>query len=228
VDRPAPPPDKIATIQPADSARRPYSQRVKKRPGRRPGLTIDLITDAVLQDGIATFSMPSVGERLGVAHSGLYRYVPNREALVVLVLDRIAREATWPSPDQHWRDQLIGIGETFWTICETHPGYDTAALGTDHVSPGFVEAMTPHVHSMHAQGLDLVEATAAIEFIANMTLNCSIAAARLRKVQQRPDVPEHSIDGFHDPDMWSGRGWYQRHLDVHLAGLEARLGAQHG
>jgi AcrR family transcriptional regulator len=195
-------------------------------PGRPRGLTLEQITDAVIEDGIATFSMPSIGERLGVAHSGLYRYVPNREALLVLVLDQISREAEWPSPDQPWRDQLKGIGETLWSICSTYPGYDTAALGTDHVSPGFVEAMTPHVHSMHAQGHDLIEATAAIEFVANMTLNCSIAATRLRKVQERPDVPEHTIDGFHDPDMWTGRGWYQRHLDVHMDGLEARLTAR--
>jgi AcrR family transcriptional regulator len=185
------------------------------------------IMDAVLADGLATFSMPSIARRLGVAHSGLYRYFPDREGLVVLVLDKIAREASWPLSSLLWREQLTGIGETFWTICTTYPGYDVTALGTDHVSPGFVDAMTPHVESMHAQGLDKVEATAAIEFVANMTLNCSIAATRLRKVEQRPEAPEHSVDGFSDPDMWTGRGWYQRHLDVHLDGLQARL-THHG
>jgi len=195
------------------------------RPGRPRGLTLDQIIGAALEDGIATFTMPSIGKRLGVAHSGLYRYVDSHEALRVMALDKISREAAWPSPAQPWRDQMAGIGETFWTICETYPGYARAALGTEHVSSGFVEAMTPHVESMHAQGHDLVEATAAIEFVANMTLNCSIAADRLRKVQERPEVPEHSIDGFNDPQMWAGRGWYQRHLDVHLAGLEARLNA---
>ncbi len=193
------------------------------RPGRPRNLTLDQIIDAVLEDGIATFSLPSIARRLGVAHSGLYRYFADREALVVLVLDRIATEASWPAPSLAWREQLSGIGETFWTICGAYPGYDVTALGTDHVSPGFVAAMTPHVESMHAQGLDTFEATAAIEFVANMTLNCSIAANRLRKVKERPEFPEHSVDGFTDPDMWTGRGWYQRHLDVHLAGLEARL-----
>jgi hypothetical protein len=76
---------------------------------------------------------------------------------------------------------------------------------------------------MVAQGHDLVAATASIEFIANMTLNSAIAAERLRRLQERPDAPEHSIEGFDDPDMWAGRGWYQRHLDVYLDGLEARL-----
>ena len=118
---------------------------------------------------------------------------------------------------------MSGIGETYWTICDTYPGHDVTALGTDHVSPGFVEPVTPHVAAMHAQGLDKIEATAAIEFVANMTLNCSVGAARLRKVKGRPEVPEHSVGGFSDPDTWTGRGWYQRHLDVHLAGLQESL-----
>lgn len=183
------------------------------------------MTDAALADGIASFTMPSIGRRLGVAHSGLYRYVDSNEAVRVLALDKIARETPWPSPDQPWRDQLVSIGETFWRICETYPGYATAALGTEHVSPGFVEAMTPHVRSMVAQGHALVTATAAVEFIANMTLNSAIAAERLRRLQERPDASEHSIEGFDDPDMGVGRGWYQRHLDVYLDGLAARLTA---
>lgn len=191
--------------------------------GRPPGLTLEQITDAALADGIAAFTMPSIARRLGVSHSGLYRYVNSNEEIRVMALDKISRETSWPSPDQSWRDQLVTIGETFWTICERYPGYATAALGTEHVSPGFVEAMTPHVGSMVAQGHDLVAATASIEFIANMTLNSAIAAERLRRLQERPDAPEHSIEGFGDPDMWAGRGWYQRHLDVYLDGLQARL-----
>ncbi len=191
--------------------------------GRPAGLTLEQITDAAIADGIATFTMPSIGRRLGVAHSALYRYVNSNEAVRVLALDKIARQTTWPSPDQAWRDQLVSIGATFWRICETYPGYATAALGTEHVSPGFVEAMTPHIRSMVAQGHQLVTATASIEFIANMTLNSAIAAERLRRLQARPDAPEHSIEGFDDPDMRAGRGWYQRHLDVYLDGLQARL-----
>lgn len=194
-----------------------------KPTGRPPGLTLEQITDAALADGIATFTMPSIGRRLGVAHSGLYRYVTSNEQVRVLALDKIARQTSWPSPEQAWREQLVSIGETFWRICETYPGYATAALSTEHVSPGFVEAMTPHVRSMVAQGHELVAATASIEFIANMTLNSAIAAERLRQLQERPDAPEHSIEGFDDPDMWAGRGWYQRHLDVYLDGLQSRL-----
>lgn len=191
--------------------------------GRPRGLTLEQITDAVLEDGIATFSMPSIARRLGVAHSGLYRYIRDREELLVLCLDRIASEAEWPSEDLPWREQLLGIGETLWTICGVHPGYPNAAMASKHVSPGFAAAVTPHIASLHRQGLDQIAATAAVEFVSTMVITSSISADRLRTIKDDADVPEHTIPGFDDPDLWTGRGWYARHVDVYLDGLAGSL-----
>nr|MCW2728351.1 TetR family transcriptional regulator [Aeromicrobium sp.] len=196
---------------------------MRVKPGRPRQLTVDQIIDAVFAEGIATFSMPQIARRLGVAHSGLYRYVDSREHLLVLAMDRIAREADWPSTDLAWRDEISAIGDTLWVLCQSHPGYAIAAVGARNVSPGFVERLTPHVESLCRQGLDLVDATAAIEFIRTLVLNCSIDAARMQALAAQPGVPEHTIPGFSDPEKWSGRGWYQRHLDTHLDGLALRV-----
>jgi len=193
--------------------------------GRPRGLTLEQISDAVLEDGIATFSMPSIARRLGVAHSGLYRYIRDREELLVLSLDRIATEASWPSPDLPWREQLQGIGETLWTICGEYPGYANAVVGSKHVSPGFVAAVSPYIRSMQEQGIDEVAATAAVEFVSTLVITSSISADRLRLLQDDPDVPEHSIPGFADPELWGGRAWYARHLGVYLDGLAGRIAA---
>lgn len=192
-------------------------------PGRPRQLTVDQIIDAVLAEGLATFSMPQIAKRLGVAHSGLYRYVDSREHLLVLAMDRIAREADWPSTELSWREEITAIGETLWTLCESYPGYAIAAVSARNVSPGFVERLTPHVESLHRHGLDLVDATAAIDFIRTLVLNSSIDAARLQALATEEDAPEHTIPGFQDPEKWSGRSWYQRHLDTHLDGLALRL-----
>ena len=195
------------------------------KPGRPRTLTVDQIIDAVMADGLGTFSMPSIAARLGVAHSGLYRYFTDREDLVVQVLDRIARSAPWPPTELPWREHLELFGETLWQVCADHPGYDITALQSRNVSPGFVEMLTPHVESLQRQGLDLVEATAAIEFVRSLVLISSIEAARLRDLADRPDVPDHSIPGFADPEKWSGRGWYRRHLNTWLDGLAQRVDA---
>lgn len=200
---------------------------MRVKPGRPRQLTVDQIIDAVLTEGLATFSMPQVARRLGVAHSGLYRYVDSREHLLVLAMDRIARKAAWPATDLPWREEIAAIGETLWGLCQAHTGYDLAAVSARNVSPGFVERLTPHVESLHRQGLDVVDATAAIEFIRLLVLNCSIDVTRLQVLATEHDVPEHTIPGFSDPEKWAGRSWYQRHLDTHLDGLALRLDSHH-
>lgn len=167
--------------------------------------------------------MPQIARRLGVAHSGLYRYVDTREHLLVLAMDRLAREADWPSTDLPWREEIAAIGETLWGLCETYPGYDVAAVTARNISPGFVEHLTPHVESLTRDGFDVVDATAAIDFVRTLVINSSIDAVRLRALTTENSVPEHTIPGFNDPEKWSGRSWYQRHLETHLDGLAARL-----
>jgi len=198
------------------------------KPGRPRTLTVDQIIDATLAEGLGTFSMPSIAARLGVVHSGLYRYFTDREDLVVQVLDRIARSAPWPSTDLPWREHLEQLGETFWTVCGEYPGYDITALRTKQVSPGFLEMVTPHIESLQREGLDVVDATAAIEFVRGLVLVSSMEAARLESIADRSDLPDHAVPGFADPEKWSGRGWYRRHLNTWLDGLAQRVGDHEG
>ena len=195
------------------------------KPGRPRTLSDDQIIDAVLAEGLGTFSMPSVAARLGVVHSGLYRYFTDREDLVVQVLDRIARSASWPPAELPWREHLEQIGETLWAVCAEYPGYDITALRARNVSPGFLEMLTPHVESLQREGLDLVDATAAIEFVRTLVLTSSMEAARLEAIADRSDLTDHAIPGFADPEKWAGRGWYRRHLNTWLDGLAQRIDA---
>ena len=195
------------------------------KPGRPRTLTVDQIIDAVLAEGLGTFSMPSIAARLGVVHSGLYRYFTDREDLVVQVMDRIARSAPWPPTDLPWREHLEQIGETFWTVCGEYPGYDITALRTRNVSPGFLEMITPHLESLQREGLDVVDATAAVEFVRTLVLTSSIEAGRLKAIAERRDLPDHTIPGFSDPEKWAGRSWYRRHLHTWLDGLAQRVRA---
>lgn len=181
------------------------------------------IVEAVLADGLDKFSMPTIAARLGVAHSGLYRYVQDRDDLVVQVMSTIASRAEWPEVGLPWREQLEQIGETIWTLCDTYPGYAITAVQAKNVSPGFVQSLTPYVDSMREQGLDVYAATAAIEFVRTLVLASSIEAARLQRIKDEPGTPDHSIPGFADEEKWAGRGWYRRHLGTYLDGLALQV-----
>lgn len=162
-----------------------------------------MITEAVLADGIATFSMPSIASRLGVAHSGLYRYVRDRDELLVSSIEQAALSVDWPDADLPWRDLLHEIARTVWSICERYPGYDRAALSPPYWPKRIIEQVAPYISSLHRQGFTIEDASVAVEIAGNLALTTSVTA--------REDDPQTRL-ARHD-----------RVLDVVLDGLRSRV-----
>ncbi|MEJ7634239.1 TetR/AcrR family transcriptional regulator [Aeromicrobium sp.] len=195
-----------------------------RKPGRPRALTVDVIAQAALDDGIATFSMPSVARRLGVAHSGLYRYIEDRDDLLVRALDRAIEAATWPDADCSWEELLRAIGETIWHMCEEHVGLDEAALSAPR-SPRAVEhRIEKYIESIQHQGFLLEDAAVSVEFVITLALTASAEMRRLHRIEAAhtagPSLPV--LKAYDTEEVWRGRGWYARKLDIVLAGLAQR------
>ncbi|MET0952683.1 MAG: TetR/AcrR family transcriptional regulator [Aeromicrobium sp.] len=202
---------------------------MERKPGRPRALTVELIAQAALDDGISTFSMPSVARRLGVAHSGLYRYVTDRDDLLIQAIDRAADSAQWPDPDQHWEQVLREIGETVWHLCDTYPGIDRALQLVPRPVPGVSALLERYVTSLSEQGFMVEDAAVGVEFAFTLTLDSSAQMARLAAMQaaypDREGIP--ALKGFDNDEVWVGRGFYSRKLDIFLTGLATRrLGAE--
>ncbi|MFI7344143.1 TetR/AcrR family transcriptional regulator [Streptomyces sp. NPDC050085] len=97
----------------------------KNGPGRPPRLSRERIVDAVLEGGVQTLTMRELAARLGVSHSSLYRWVPDRDGVLDLVsevmVERVLPEGE-PGPDD-WRDWLARLA---WSMREEFlavPGY---------------------------------------------------------------------------------------------------------
>ncbi|MBC7630664.1 TetR/AcrR family transcriptional regulator [Aeromicrobium sp.] len=195
-----------------------------RKPGRPRALTVDAIAQAALDDGIDTFSMPSVARRLGVAHSGLYRYVTDRDDLLVQAIDRAVVAAQWPPADLEWTELLRAIGATVWQMCETYPGFDRASLTVPR-SPRAVEHwVEQYVESIHQQGFLIEDAAVAIDFVFTLALTASAEMQRLHRIetQQADGVKLKVLKAYDTEEVWRGKGWYDRKLDIVLAGLAQR------
>ena len=197
---------------------------MERKPGRPRALTIDAIANAALADGIATFSMPSVARRLGVAHSGLYRYVTDRDDLLVKALDIAFSSTTWPSADLPWDELLREIGESIWRTCDAYPGLDRASQFATAPSPVLLSKMEPWIASVNEQKFSIEDAAVAVEFVIALALDCSAQMARLAKMERgtmdRRGFP--GLEVYNTEEVWSGRGTYARKLDILLAGLATR------
>ena len=97
----------------------------EKRPGPKPGLSVDAIVDAgiaVADEVGMAFSMRAVGERLGRTAMALYTYVPGKNELVDLMYDRTMAELpTSYDLTEGWRPAVTKWAHDMWEFYGRHP-----------------------------------------------------------------------------------------------------------
>jgi len=194
-----------------------------RKPGRPRSLTLEGIADAALAEGLATFSMPGVARRLGVGHSGLYRYVADRDALVTLALGQAVTRVTWPDPALPWQELLRKVAESIWEMCDTYPGLDGAALAAAS-PPTVVELTRRYVESLTAAGFTAEDAAISLDLVVTLVLTSSITVTRLRELEQLDWVGKDAmLSPYAHEGIWTGRGWFESKFEIMLAGLATRV-----
>ena len=120
----------------------PWQAAPRQRPARAP-LSREAIVDAALRvldrEGAAGLSMRRVADELGTGPASLYWHVANKDALIDLIVDRVAGEVPLPEPEpDRWqeqlRDWLLGVREVFGR----HPGVAALTLGRIPTGPNVV------------------------------------------------------------------------------------------
>ncbi|MFC9893531.1 TetR/AcrR family transcriptional regulator [Nocardia sp. NPDC127579] len=128
--------------------------------------TADLAAAALAvidRDGLAGLTMRAVAEQLRVATMALYRYVPNRERLEILVIDRVLSEIDLSAPPGAAGEQLRVLLERMRVAGAAHPAV--------------VPLLTRHRQSAPA-ALHLMEAMLAILTAAGRTGRDRVLAQR--------------------------------------------------
>ena len=72
-------------------------------------------------EGFEAVSMRRIAVELGVPTMSLYRYVPSKDELAVLVIDAAIDVGPWPKPQNGWRAQLEYVARRHWAACRAAP-----------------------------------------------------------------------------------------------------------
>jgi DNA-binding transcriptional regulator YhcF (GntR family) len=73
-------------------------------------------------EGLAMLSMRRVATDLGVATMSLYRHVPSKDELMLLMVDTVSAEERFPAqPPPGWRERLEIAARLMWTVFRRHP-----------------------------------------------------------------------------------------------------------
>jgi len=157
-------------------------------PGRPRTISLEQIVQATVDDGLDTFSMPSVARRVGVAHSALYRYVSDREALLVHAAESILGAAAWPSTDQAWEPLLHAVARSVAAVCEEHDGFARAVLASPRMPAVWDERLRPYRQALASQGFAADDARLVTDLLVQIALVGALADIGPAEQERRSDV----------------------------------------
>jgi DNA-binding transcriptional regulator YhcF (GntR family) len=104
----------------------PVRSRPSSVPDPEPELSRDRIVRAAIEiadaEGLPALSMRGVAARLGVAAMSIYRYVPSKEDLVLLMADTAFGEESYPTDaPEEWRSRIELGARKLWSLYRKHP-----------------------------------------------------------------------------------------------------------
>ena len=121
-------------------------------------LTDDQLVAAALavvdRDGLAALTMRAVARELGVATMGLYRYVADRQALEILVVDHVFRSVDLSLPDAGWQERVRVLLDRMRIAVARHPAVVPLVLRHRQAAPGSLRLIEAMLSVLTDGGLD--------------------------------------------------------------------------
>ncbi|MFF4198638.1 TetR/AcrR family transcriptional regulator [Nonomuraea sp. NPDC001831] len=189
-----------------------------RRAGRPAVLTVERIVAAAVgildAEGPDALTMRRLGADLGVAAMSLYRHVPNRDALVSLVVDRLFAEAMagyTPVPD--WPRALTGFAVAYRRFLLAHPRA-VPLLATHPVDVRLgTELMSGLLARFEAAGVPPGDTVNAVQSVAVYVLGHALA-----QVGSTAETHDPAALRFYDQ-------WFDAGLRAMVSGFEQHLAA---
>jgi TetR/AcrR family transcriptional regulator, tetracycline repressor protein len=155
--------------------------------GQTRPLSSDAIVGAALEiadaEGLHAVTMRRVGARLGSAAMSLYRHVPNKDALLELMADRVLAELPYPDPAGKWQDEIHSFFLAFHDLLLEHPAVAYVMIEMAIAGPELSLRGEQVLACLLDGGLDEATAAQAITALTWHTVGGSVYALARRNPQ---------------------------------------------
>lgn len=194
-----------------------------QEPGRRgpkPRFTVDDIASAAIAvadaEGIEALSMRRVAQALGVSTMALYTYVPSKEELIDVMLDRVLGESR-PPAEGGWRDRLEHVAREDWDRGHRHPWVLQVGAHRPPLGPNLLTRFETVLSVLEGLGLSDLEMDAVAGLLHSYVQGAVRQAVQARQVALRTGMSDEQWWLLHEP-------WIERVLDRERFPLASRVG----
>ncbi|WP_275003272.1 TetR/AcrR family transcriptional regulator C-terminal domain-containing protein [Promicromonospora iranensis] len=209
------------------------------------GITRELIVAAALEllddQGIDGLTVRALATRLGVRAPALYWHVRNKQELLDEMATEVMRRVTAAfaavQPGTGWRDDLTAYARVLRSEYLLHRDGARVFSGTRITEPDVVRMKEPLFERWTASGWKPADADDAVDVVTAFVVGFVIEEQERRQAAET-DPTRYSTT---QRDAWLGEGAslvkeaghlqddgdqrFERHLDIVLEGLAARLGS---
>jgi AcrR family transcriptional regulator len=225
-------------------------------PTRRTAIDRSQIVAAAIEiadsSGLAAVTMRSVAASLGTAPMSLYRHVPDKDALVSLMVDAAIRPSDgddeWPI-SEGWREQLRLIATSTWQLCRRHRWFPEASMVRPPITPSGIAGFELALSIFDGTGLDIGTKAQFVTAVYSTVIASALNTITEENARARLQMTEAEVHAAGAPFIMRmmTSGEYPRvsayiieaeHLDSEarmnaaveliLDGIAARLGALDG
>ncbi|MEV8239822.1 TetR/AcrR family transcriptional regulator C-terminal domain-containing protein [Microbacterium testaceum] len=125
-------------------------------------------------EGIEGLSMGAVAARLETGPMTLYRYVPSKGVLTLLLADRAQLAPNRSDPTGQWRDDLRSWSRTFRDIYDAHPWLLDVPITGAPLLPNEVANLEVGLRAIAPAGLDAPQSLLVLRSLAAFVRNEAI------------------------------------------------------
>ncbi|MEV4637936.1 TetR/AcrR family transcriptional regulator [Actinoplanes sp. NPDC049548] len=203
-----------------------WLEELHSRRGRKKGLSLTQVVDAAIAladtEGLDAVSMRRVAQELGVVPMTLYTYVPDKAALLDLMVDALYLRMSRSADDgPEWRERVRAVARDNRALYEDHPWAAEISASRPPLGPGLMAKYEHELRAFEGAGLDDVETDSALTFLLGFVQHSARAAAQARAVAERSAQT--------DAEWWEESGpLLEKVFDRHRYPLAVRVGEAAG
>lgn len=203
------------------------------RRGPKRALSVERVVGRAVEladtHGLEALTMRRVAESFGVTAMSLYSYVPSKDELVDLMVDRVSRPSAEPGPPgEEWRPGLERHARTSWRIYHRHPWVLEVTMGRPPLGPNVLAGLESGLTTVSGLGLSVEEQLAVINLVDDYVHGAAtslIGVALLERrtglsaaqwMEQYDPLLEEFVDFEHYPAltaMWEELGPTEQRTD---------------